>query len=100
MSRWSRLETSAFATLPATTQEVIRTSDSATDLAGIDLGLPRSVSIGEVIVWAKYHSCMFVAGVLKTLNPDGCLEFGGALDRRARWLKDEAKRVNTAFKAR
>jgi hypothetical protein len=44
-----------------------------------------------------HYSDLFGAGVLKTLNPEGCVAFGGALDRRIKNLKVEAKKLNSVL---
>ena len=81
----SKLEKHVWSTLPATTREIIRASERAADLVAVGLGPLRSISIGEVLVWAKHHFCMFAAGVLERLNPAGCLAFSGHVGG-ALWL--------------
>jgi hypothetical protein len=94
----NKLEKHVWSTLPATTREIIRASERAADLVAVGLGQVRSISIGEVLVWAKHHFCIFAAGVLERLNPAGCLALSGLIDRRVKWLQEEAKKINTSFK--
>jgi hypothetical protein len=93
----NKLQTAAWATLSTATQGPIQASRLAPDPTTLALGPPRTLPIGEIIFWSKFHTLKFTAEVLAKLNPGGCSAFSGSIDRRVSWLKDEAKKVNSSF---
>lgn len=89
----TRLERFAWSNLPLSIQETFRASQLAEDPAKMDFGPTRSVSIGELLVWASYYPVSFAAHVVETLNPDGCAAYGRSFRRRLNNVKVKSKEM-------